>query len=270
MYRGTMIWLLVNEHAEILQDFPSCKPGFSACADCAYEDAFLSRLIRGIPIQLCYPNVYQQPPRVQSRTYVFHHGHFCEDLYTLISDLYMQATDRHVATLNEVESINSGWLELLWYHLGQAGAGVGADGFVESLYEKLRAGDTSLVEQSVDKIYKRKLSPLLHSSLREWSRKHWYVSEGMADTIAGLVDRRAPGWISGVIENYANREVAAGRVRASAMRVMNFFNLGGWILGPAEPWPSAYVMVISETGVLTTLTYGPDGTFGQSKVYPWS
>ena len=57
---------------------------------------------------------------------MLHHGHYCEELYTILSEIYVEGFGGQASTFDVIEAINTGWVELIWYHLGQAGAGIEA------------------------------------------------------------------------------------------------------------------------------------------------
>jgi predicted phosphodiesterase len=212
------MWLLANDNAEIVAPFPECPAGFVDRAECDYGDSFLAKIASGHPFQVCYPNVYWRPSGGNGRTFVMHHGHFCEDTYTLVSDIYRDAFQGAVKDLNAIEGINAGWVELVWYHLGQAGKGIGADGFVENLYEQIKAGKTESLEKGIAALYGKKLSPLVHQALADAATEHWYITKGMAEAAAGYLDRKAPGWLCAAIKRAIRSHVEEGTPGVSAIR----------------------------------------------------
>lgn len=66
-----------------------------------------------IPVEMRYPHVWR---KVGNNTYYFTHGHYLEDVFKLISNLFLK-TDN----LGELETFNMALIEGVWYHLGQAG-----------------------------------------------------------------------------------------------------------------------------------------------------
>jgi len=215
------IWLLASERAEVMDVLPEVPHGFYPRTDRIYgSDAlpFLAQLM-GVPkIEICYPNVYVMPKDAPGLAYVLHHGHYVEDTFTIISDLYADLFNGKVPTLEELEELNAGWFEMLWYHLGQIGAGIGADGFVEAFYGKIEKQETRGIEDAIRRLYIRKLSTYVHGILDDLVKKHWYVPAWLARLAAKFLDRHAPGWLVSLVEGYGNRQVSEGTKRASSFR----------------------------------------------------
>jgi hypothetical protein len=147
---------------------------------------------------------------------VFHHGHFCEDTYTMLSDIYRDGFDGITSNLNALEAINAGWVEMVWYHLGQGGTGFG--GFVKSLYNQLSTGMATNLEGGIRRLYQRKASPLVHASFADLAREHWWLPNRAAEWAAEQIDRRAPDWIMAAVRRAIVTHVEEGAPAASGLR----------------------------------------------------
>jgi hypothetical protein len=181
-------------------------------------NSFIKCLSPRVPLEICYPNAYWNPPHGNGLTYVFHHGHFCEDIYTLVSDIYHEAFQGVVRKLNAIEAINAGWVEFVWYHLGQAGSGVGANGFIEGLYKQIQGHKFKSLKEGIFRLYQKKFSPLVHQMLTEQAKKHWWLSNRVANWAANKIDNRAPGWLMGAITKAIESHIKEGTPGASALR----------------------------------------------------
>jgi len=212
------MWLLANEGNEIAQPFPKCPKDFPPRTERSYEDSFLSKISSKVPFSVSYPNVYFRPRKGGGRTFVFHHGHFCEDTYTLVSDIYRAGFDGVISSLDGLESLNAGWVEMVWYHLGQSGVGIGAGGFVESLYNQIREGDTRKLEEGIRQLYATKVGPIVYTWLMELSNHHWYIAKWMAEWATKIANRVVPNLICGAIKRSVVSHVEDTSLGGSALR----------------------------------------------------
>ncbi|MCK4659789.1 MAG: hypothetical protein KAV82_09745 [Phycisphaerae bacterium] len=88
-------------------------------------------------IEIAYPN-YAVINTIagQERCVVFHHGHFVEPIYSLMSRLAQHLFGRPLPdTVYALEAENFAWIDFFWSALGRS-AGVGED--VETIYEKMQ------------------------------------------------------------------------------------------------------------------------------------
>jgi hypothetical protein len=105
-----------------------------------------------------------------------------------------------------------------WYHLGQAGVGVGAHGFVDALYNQIKSGKTDSLEKGIRALYTKKISPLVHQALADQAKEHWWLPDKAAAWAADAIDSRAPGWIMAAIKKAITSHVETGSPGVSAMR----------------------------------------------------
>lgn len=119
------------QHADQLRPIPpgdevtyrKITPAFTA--EPQAESRLLSKIAKDAgfnSVDLRYPNIGFGD---RDKAIVIHHGHFVEQPYKLISDLYDQATDRprQFLTAEEIASENAGWLDFFWATLGETGMG---------------------------------------------------------------------------------------------------------------------------------------------------
>jgi predicted phosphodiesterase len=193
------VWTLARDQMEIMKRFPS------------YPANFLPTSIHGwYPktswgIDVAYPNVYWSPPAGGRKSMIFHHGHYCSETYTMISDLYHDLFQGTVTTIDQIEGINSGWLDLVWYHLGQA---AGVNELIDKIYAELRATGTSKpLQNGVRQLYKLKLADKVEKALLGYAEKNWWLPKSGAKFIASKLEEHLPGWIEQVVFSYVKDEV---------------------------------------------------------------
>jgi hypothetical protein len=101
---------------------------------------FLTNLVQRHPhlknteIKVAYPN-YGLRSEDGNRCVVFHHGHFIESIYQLMSSLQRLLFNREMPTeIKEIEAENFAWIDFFWSTLGRSGeTGVA----IESIYEHM-------------------------------------------------------------------------------------------------------------------------------------
>ncbi len=102
---------------------------------------FLTKLIRRLPnlnsfkVEVAYPN-YGFISNDRKKSVVFHHGHFIEPIYHLMSTLRSELfPDRKTPTrIWQIEKENFAWIDFFWSTMGRSG-NMGSD--VEMIYEKM-------------------------------------------------------------------------------------------------------------------------------------
>ncbi|HEY4239143.1 MAG TPA: metallophosphoesterase [Kofleriaceae bacterium] len=291
-------WLLANEIHELAGGMPTVDVDAVQRTERMYHSTYLQRMIasQNCQVFIGYPNVYWKPAAIAStHTYVFHHGHYCEDTYSLISDLLVSAFPDKVSaqqqqSLEFLEAVNFGWIELVWYQLGQMGKGIGAHGLVESLYQQIQAGQTQQFEDALRRLYQNKFKAIVDQSLRA---KLGSVAGAAASAAA---DHALPAIIIELIRLHAKDQEGAGASAArgsdldgdlaklcvqyisksrgpylpSTDKVGFFFghthvaghlnvpdasatlyNDGGWIRDTDASWSDSHVLAIDGTGSVT-------------------
>jgi hypothetical protein len=197
-------WLLANELHELLLPFPDVADGYLQRTDlrrlAAPEGEESTRDIR-----VAYPNLYWKPRNAGGRTYVFHHGHYCEDLYSIIWTLLAAAFPRQATgNLESLEAASFGWLEMIWYQLGQAGKGLGADGIIEHLYGQLERDGSGALEQPLRDLYATLLGPIVHRAIDA-------RLPTAGPHLHALVDHHLPGVVLHMMKSYAETKASTRR-----------------------------------------------------------
>ncbi len=105
---------------------------------------FLTRLVESkrfphltsFPINVAYPN-FGLVTEDNRKCVIFHHGHFIESLYQLMSILKDLFLPEHVmpTQIYDIEAENFAWIDFFWSTMGRSGD-VGQT--IESIYEKMR------------------------------------------------------------------------------------------------------------------------------------
>lgn len=145
------IWEIARE-TQYVHYIETVKPGSELAAPrhttkMFYDSAedllpayFLTNLVQRYPhlknseIKVAYPN-YGLRSEDGKRCVVFHHGHFIESMYQLMSRLQRLLFNREMPTeMEEIEAENFAWIDFFWSTLGRSGeTGVA----IESVYEQM-------------------------------------------------------------------------------------------------------------------------------------
>jgi hypothetical protein len=222
---------------------------------------------------------------------IFHHGHFIEPLYTLMSTLRTLIFPNRQLPKNiwDVEAENFAWIDFFWSAMGRSG-GAGRD--VELLYEKMQDREQ----------FKKLLHTLAGNLAREYDLPGWgdfmeteilkWVFDAGVDRIVGrertLTDRPLSqeaekglwSYMNGplreqiLVERTGNmpRDVTFvfGHTHKPFQEDMNFkhypewvnvYNTGGWVVETTEPEPlhgAAVVLVDGNLNVASLRTYNED------------
>lgn len=201
---------LVSDEAEIVARFPNV-PRSIPRVERRYTSTFLSRMDIGVPIEVCYPNVYWRPPSQDDGVYIFHHGHFCQPTYRALSEIY-RAAFGEISGLQALETINSGWLELVWYSLGQASAGFGANGVLEQLNHELEGANLTAIEDALQRLYERRGRALV-DTICESIRQKGAFRGWLARFVAKRIHRNAPQVIADAIQEHLRGDRVTGGSR---------------------------------------------------------
>jgi len=129
------IWAQIIEQELVVDPLESCNPsGVAADYTGAVDEKLPARFLDGLlprsdemklQFMVKYPH---HLVRAGGRLYFMTHGHFLDMAFRPVN-LFLEPRD-----LSELEQFNSGWLEAIWYHLGQAGRW---GNFAESFYKRL-------------------------------------------------------------------------------------------------------------------------------------
>jgi predicted phosphodiesterase len=263
----------------------------------AVECALLTTLLRrrapggaAGTVHLSYPNFGDWDG---DRCIVFHHGHFIEPIYRLMSTLqrFLAPGGDPVETVAELERENSPWIDFVWSTLGDTGA-FGKD--VETLYDRLQ--DAAATERFIAQLSRRLLAalqPLLpmggEREVQRWVRRairalldlgvertaelertnyrtvlepdsieglRWYLASPVARQIKDE-KKQLPGEAVFVF-GHTHKPFADALPLAAYDRPVRVFNTGGWVLDEPTMMPlegAAMVLVDENLNVVSVRLY---------------
>lgn len=132
-----------------------------------------------------YPNLGLRS-KDGSRVVMFHHGHFVEAMYTLMSRLLSQLAGGEdlARTVADMERINGSWIDFIWSTLGDDGL-LGKDIFLAYEY-LMTGGETADFQHRLSRLIADKLA----GSLPLWRTKAMrealdLIASGLVDSLAG-------------------------------------------------------------------------------------
>lgn len=256
---------------------------------------FLTRLVQRFPelkdfvITTAYPNFGLFREEGQ-KCVIFHHGHFIEPLYQLMSTLKnLIFPDREKPRqIGDIEAENFAWIDFFWSTMGRSGE-AGRD--IELIYEKMQDRDQ----------FKKLLHTLADNLAKKYDLPGWdvatakilkWVFNAMVDKIAGTertqVDRPLSkdaekglwAYMNGPLREQIFKErkgnmpydvtFVFGHTHKPFQEDMNFkgypewvnvYNTGGWVVESVEPQPlhgGAVVLVDEDLNTVSLRMYNED------------
>jgi UDP-2,3-diacylglucosamine pyrophosphatase LpxH len=232
-------------------------------------------------ITIAYPS-YTRPLDDDAFLYVTH-GHLFGGLYTELSNLLAPKLvglphDRVAATVNHP------LIEFIYWQLGEAGEGLGADGLVEQIYTDIQKGTLSKVRQIVARLVEQVLPHgVLWRVIGGWERRivvdlimaelakellsPTTSANASADRFADLETTRAGllAWLKAV-PSMSNRVIGSHRMDNTIVlyghthvrddwRIpdtgVHSYNLGTWLVEPKHDIPSTGFLGIDAAGKAT-------------------
>ncbi len=247
------------------------------------ESELLTTVIRrhpqcqGVTVRAVYPNLGLVTPD-GNRAVVFHHGHFVESIYRLMSSMKDLIFPGRPQPQNvwDWEAENFAWIDFFWSTLGRSGD-VGAD--VGLIYDMLQSPKDiqHLADNMASGIAARSGGPA-------WRRgaERWVLRRGLS-TVAGRVaasERRTPAqplksssetglrqYLEGPVRSqlagetngalppdvtfvfgHTHKPFAGSRQVDGYARPVTVFNTGGWVVDTVvtEPLQGASVILVDE------------------------
>ena len=255
---------------------------------------FLTKLVQRLPnlekfvITTAYPNfgLFREDGR---RAVVFHHGHYIESLYHLMSALRSLLFDREPPThIWDIEAENFAWIDFFWSAMGRSGD-VGQD--IELIYEKMQDKEQ----------FKRLLYSIADNLAKEYDLPGWgdamearilkWLFSAAVDKAMGSergqggsdlsedADKGLRTYMSGPLKEQIMSERGGqaglperltfvfGHTHKPFQRDMNFrghsgwvdvYNTGGWVVETVDPQPlhgGAIVLIDEELNATSVRVY---------------
>ena len=235
---------------------------------------FLSRLVQRHPhlkdlsITVAYPNfgLFNEDG---SKSVVFHHGHYIESLYHLMSKLrgFIIPNRKKAEDVWDIEAENFAWIDFFWSTMGRSGE-VGQD--VELIYEKMHDKEEfkKFLYPAADKLAKKYDLPgwgdRMEAKILKWgidTAVDKFMSRERGQTDKHLSDEALKGlkaYMSGPFKKQILSErdkeenmpssvtLVFGHTHKPFQDIMNFegyekwvkvYNTGGWVVSSLEPQP---------------------------------
>jgi len=275
-------------------------PGGSAPPVTGY---FLGHLVHryehleSFDIEVAYPNLGLIHPKTR-RCAVFHHGHFVERLYHLMSDLSsLLFPDRSPPSqIWDVEAENFAWIDFFWSAMGRSGRvgplvqkvynSLGHEGARDRLVSSLAAsladrydlpGVGDWMEERILGLMLKALSDWIASRERSDTSGAALTEEGEAGLAAylegplrnqmlGELGGRAPSEVTFVF-GHTHRPFEGVRAPGGFPGEVAVYNTGGWVVETPDPEPvhGASAVLLDEDLDAVALrlydeTYDPSGT----------
>ncbi len=144
-----------------------------------------------IQIKILYPNFIEYNPE-RNRFIVFHHGHFFERLYYLMSDLQNiifpeEGKEFPPENINNIEAENFAWIDFFWSTMGRSGKGEKVDRVWEMLQSE--RGKEKLIENLSKGLAKKFDIPLIPGNYIEEKTLKIFL-KGIAKLLSRGLERR--------------------------------------------------------------------------------
>ncbi|MGD0657560.1 MAG: metallophosphoesterase [Syntrophorhabdales bacterium] len=217
-------------------------------------------------IAMAYPNFALLQKRNQ-RCVIFHHGHFVEPLYQLMTTLrsLILAGRRPPVHIWDIEAENSFWIDCFWSFMGRGGDG-GKD--VQSVYDTMKARDAfknalyQLVNDLAEKYDVPGWDDITDTRFLQWATGALvHRMRGTEKTLTGSIlsdggRRGLQAYVSGPLKDQIDNECGAnpprnvtfvfGHTHKPFQEDMSFlgypqwssiYNSGGWVVESVEAEP---------------------------------
>lgn len=207
-------------------------------------------------IRLHYPSLHRD-------NITFTHGHLFGGLYTFVSDVLAPFLPVGKSYEEIAATVNTPLLEFIYWQIGEAGFGMGADGVAEAIFADVAKGNKSLLHDALDSAVEVLLPKGIifgfpdswERALARWIGRNiikYYVKE---QEPLSSVDRfqevdktrkRANEWLSktksgaSLIVSGHTHVIDDGNVAGMS----NTLNLGSWLVEPGRPEPDSCILFI--------------------------
>jgi hypothetical protein len=252
--------------------------------------------LRNVKVHTMYPN-FAVVDDEGARAVVFHHGHYAESLYRLVSTItgMMFPDKKRPQEVHEWEEENFAWVDFFWSTLGRSG-GAGddiglaynylqSDVATEYLVANLAAG---FVEHS-DHDMVRRVVPLVEPALRRLTR-HVIARErahpggvlradtesGLAEYVEGPLRRQLaracnddiPEHVTFVF-GHTHKPFVSTRAYAGYHERVSIANTGGWVVDTVDPNPlhgAAVILLDEDLNAVSLKLYSQQTVSGRYSV----
>jgi Calcineurin-like phosphoesterase len=248
------------------------------------ESSLINAVVRRCPwlndvaVQVAYPNFALVRPH---KIAMFTHGHFAEDVYTLVSAIADTAfPDRDPPmTIEEWESENFAWIDFLWSALGRSGS---AGPIEETLYELMQQPDklmgpavrvATALARSYGIKHNEPIEKLVHSLLAKAFERSCYDKlldddgAGLRRYLEGPVTAQleaelkgaTPPKLAALIFGHTHKPFEKMfKVENMPWREIETYNSGGWVIDSPDPKPiigGAAILLDDDLNVVSLRVY---------------
>ena len=273
--------------APVGQPIPRLPHSVAMRPDAAIDAAFVTGLLRRHPgmsdaaARMSYPDLGLRFDGGR-RVVVFHHGHYIQSIYRLISTVRDLLFEHQPvpSTVDDIEAENGAWIDFFWSTLGRSGvAGRDVDRIYDALDdERSRAALAAALARSVARYTKE-------SAVVDWVEEKvlkvaftWLMSRAATASVGGrdlaldADEEEGLTWYLGgplraALETTGRPESLAfvfghthkpfSRVRSVApwSRLVEQYNTGGWVCESESPIPivGAAVVLVDDQGRVCSL-----------------
>jgi len=231
---------------------------------------FLTTLVQrrfpDVVIEIAYPNLGLLNQDA-SRCIVFHHGHFLDPLYRLMTTLRTLAFPkrRDPLAIWDIEAENFAWIDFFWSTMGRSGE---AGKAIERVYEKMydpkqfkkflhdfvdnldRKYDLPSIDWVTNRILKGMATAFVKKQAKVLERKdvkdplsskiedglRWYIDGTLREQIRGEQDRKMPPDVTFVF-GHTHKPFSYTLKKKKSRKAINAYNTGGWVVESVKPQP---------------------------------
>ena len=237
----------------------------------AVPSNFLTTLVqrRGVSaaeVQVAYPNLGLLSTDAK-RCLVFHHGHFLDPLYRLMTTFRTLAFPkrREPLAIWDIEAENFAWIDFFWSAMGRSGeAGKAIERVYEKMYDPKQFKkflhdfidnlddkyDLPSIDWVTNKILKGMATAFVKKQAKVLARKdvkdplskkiedglRWYIDGTLREQIRGERDRKMPSDVT-FIFGHTHKPFSETLEKKTSRKAINAYNTGGWVVESVKPQP---------------------------------
>ncbi|UCF16803.1 MAG: metallophosphoesterase [Phycisphaerales bacterium] len=243
---------------------------FVATGSGTVPSGFLTTLVQRrfpeVAIEIAYPNLGLLNQDA-SRCVVFHHGHFLDPLYRLMTTLRTLAFPkrREPLAIWDIEAENFAWIDFFWSTLGRSGeAGKAIERVYEKMYDPkqfktflhdfidnldhkydlpsidwvtnriLKGMATAFVKKQAKVLERKDVKDPLSNKIEDGLR--WYIDGTLREQIRGERDHKMPRDVTFVF-GHTHKPFSRTLEKKTSRKAINAYNTGGWVVESVKPQP---------------------------------